>query len=109
MRVWPVHRRLGAHAGVERLGAVVIPVSGGQTARQAQLIHDFAPDAILLDSMTVRIERHPSLDIEECRAATAVLKHRIKQHIGTTVEVVLEEPGALPRSEGKYKRVYDLR
>jgi phenylacetate-CoA ligase len=62
-----------------------------------------------MDSMTVRIERHPALSVEECRAATVVLAHRIKQHIGTTVEVVLEEPGALPRSEGKYKRVYDLR
>lgn len=38
---------LGAHAGIERLGATVIPVSGGQTARQAQLICDFEPDAIL--------------------------------------------------------------
>ena len=32
---------LGAHYGVERLGATVIPMSGGQTERQAQLIHDF--------------------------------------------------------------------
>lgn len=37
---------LGAHAGIERLGATVIPVSGGQTVRQAQLICDFEPDAI---------------------------------------------------------------
>jgi phenylacetate-CoA ligase len=38
---------LGAHAGIEKLGATVIPVSGGQTARQVQLIQDFTPDAIL--------------------------------------------------------------
>jgi phenylacetate-CoA ligase len=38
---------LCAHAGIERLGATVIPVSGGQTARQVQLIQDFTPDAIL--------------------------------------------------------------
>ena len=62
-----------------------------------------------LDTMTVRIERHPSLSIEECDAAAAVLTHRIKVHIGTSVDVKVEEPGALPRSEGKYKRVYDLR
>ena len=37
----------GAHAGIERLGATVIPVSGGQTARQVQLIRDFEPDAIM--------------------------------------------------------------
>ena len=38
---------LGAHAGIEELGATVIPVSGGQTARQVQLITDFEPDAIM--------------------------------------------------------------
>ena len=38
---------LGAHAGIEALGATVIPMSGGQTARQVQLIRDFEPDAIL--------------------------------------------------------------
>jgi len=32
---------LGAHAGAERLGAVVVPVSGGSTERQVQLIVDF--------------------------------------------------------------------
>jgi phenylacetate-CoA ligase len=32
---------LGAHAGAERLGAVVVPVSGGSTERQVQLIADF--------------------------------------------------------------------
>jgi phenylacetate-CoA ligase len=62
-----------------------------------------------LDTMTVRIERHPSLSSEECAAAAAVLEHRIKVHIGTSVTVTVEEPGVLPRSEGKYKRVYDLR
>lgn len=62
-----------------------------------------------LDTMTVRIERHPSLDREVCEAAALVLAQRIKTHIGSSVVVRLEEPGALPRSEGKYKRVYDLR
>ena len=38
---------LGAHAGIEALGATVIPMSGGQTTRQVQLIRDFEPDAIL--------------------------------------------------------------
>ncbi|GGM43981.1 phenylacetate--CoA ligase PaaK [Microbacterium saperdae] len=62
-----------------------------------------------MDSMTVRIERHPQLERSVCEAAAAVLQQRIKVHIGTTVDVHLEEPGTLPRSEGKYKRVYDLR
>ena len=62
-----------------------------------------------MDDLTVRIERHPDLEIEVCQSATVVLTQRIKEHIGSTVTVRLEEPGGLPRSEGKYKRVYDLR
>ena len=38
---------LGAHYGAEMLGCTVIPMSGGQTARQAQLIRDFDPDIIM--------------------------------------------------------------
>ena len=37
---------LGAHYGAERLGAAVIPVSGGQTKRQIMLIQDFGPTVI---------------------------------------------------------------
>ena len=39
---------LGAHYGAERLGCAVIPVSGGMTERQVQLIHDFEPDIIMV-------------------------------------------------------------
>ncbi len=37
---------LGLHAGAERLGCTVVPVSGGMTERQANLILDFRPDII---------------------------------------------------------------
>jgi phenylacetate-CoA ligase len=39
---------LGAHYGAERLGCTVIPVSGGMTERQVQLISDFKPDIIMV-------------------------------------------------------------
>ncbi len=39
---------LGAHYGAERLGCTVIPMSGGQTEKQVQLITDFAPDIIMV-------------------------------------------------------------
>ena len=39
---------LGVHYGAERLGCTVIPMSGGQTARQVQLIQDFRPDVIMV-------------------------------------------------------------
>ena len=55
-RGWKVHNAygyglftggLGAHYGAEKLGCTVIPMSGGQTEKQIQLIQDFEPDAIL--------------------------------------------------------------
>lgn len=39
---------MGAHYGAERLGCTVIPMSGGMTERQIQLIADFEPDAIMV-------------------------------------------------------------
>ncbi|MGE5830302.1 MAG: phenylacetate--CoA ligase PaaK [Micromonosporaceae bacterium] len=39
---------LGAHYGAERLGCTVIPMSGGVTERQVQLIVDFRPDVIMV-------------------------------------------------------------
>ncbi|MDQ3156976.1 MAG: phenylacetate--CoA ligase [Actinomycetota bacterium] len=39
---------LGAHYGAEALGCTVIPVSGGMTERQVQLITDFEPDIIMV-------------------------------------------------------------
>ncbi len=39
---------LGAHYGAERLGCTVVPMSGGQTEKQVQLIRDFAPDIIMV-------------------------------------------------------------
>ncbi|HEU5271657.1 MAG TPA: phenylacetate--CoA ligase PaaK [Jatrophihabitans sp.] len=61
---------LGAHYGAERLGCTVIPMSGGMTERQVQLITDFAPEVIMvtpsymltiLDAMV-----HAGLDPAEC-------------------------------------------
>src|SRR6202011_4321511 len=37
---------LGVHYGAEKLGCTVVPVSGGMTERQVQLINDFRPDII---------------------------------------------------------------
>jgi phenylacetate-CoA ligase len=39
---------LGAHYGAERLGCTVVPVSGGMTPRQVQLINDFEPSIIMV-------------------------------------------------------------
>jgi phenylacetate-CoA ligase len=39
---------LGAHYGVEKMGGTVVPMSGGMTERQVQLITDFKPDIIMV-------------------------------------------------------------
>lgn len=39
---------LGAHYGAERLGATVVPASGGMTTRQVTLIEDFRADTIMV-------------------------------------------------------------
>jgi phenylacetate-CoA ligase len=51
---------LGAHYGAEKLGCTVIPMSGGQTEKQVQLIQDFRPDIIMVTPsyMQVIIEEY---------------------------------------------------
>src|SRR5690606_21099817 len=39
---------LGAHYGAEKLGCTVVPMSGGQTEKQVQLIQDFGPKIIMV-------------------------------------------------------------
>jgi phenylacetate-CoA ligase len=39
---------LGSHYGIEKLGATAIPISGGMTPRQVQLIQDLRPDLIMV-------------------------------------------------------------
>ena len=39
---------LGIHYGAERLGCMVVPMSGGQTEKQVQLIRDFEPSIIMV-------------------------------------------------------------
>jgi len=60
---------LGAHYGAEKLGCTVIPMSGGQTEKQVQLINDFRPDIIMVTPsyMQVIIEefRRQGLDPRE--------------------------------------------
>jgi phenylacetate-CoA ligase len=61
---------LGAHYGAERLGCTVVPMSGGQTEKQVQLIRDFKPDIIMVTPsyMQVIIEEfaRQGLDARDC-------------------------------------------
>ncbi len=57
---------LGAHYGAERLGCTVLPVSGGQTEKQVQLITDLKPDVIMVTPsyMLVLIEEMERVGID---------------------------------------------
>ena len=67
---------LGAHYGAERLGCTVVPMSGGQTEKQVQLIRDFQPDIIMVTPsyMQVIIEefRREGLDPREMSIRTGI-------------------------------------
>ena len=62
-----------------------------------------------LDALTVKVEQRPELSTETSERAAELLGKRVKDRIGATVVVTLVESGTLVRSEGKLKRVYDLR
>jgi phenylacetate-CoA ligase len=62
-----------------------------------------------MDELTIRIEPREDASSADVDAGVAALIKTIKVQIGSTVGVVVVEPGSLPRSEGKLKRLYDLR
>ena len=61
---------LGLHGGAEKMGLTVVPVSGGMTARQVQLINDFKPKGITVTPsyiLSILDEfRAQGLDPREC-------------------------------------------
>ena len=74
---------LGAHYGAEKLGCAVIPMSGGQTEKQVQLLRDFDPDIIMVTpsymlNIADEIERQ-GIDIRSEGKAQRVVDHRKDQ------------------------------
>ena len=65
---------LGAHYGAERAGCTVIPMSGGQTERQVQLIEDFKPDLIMVTPsyMQVIIEQFVRQGLDPAKSSLKV-------------------------------------
>ena len=89
---------LGAHYGAERLGATVIPMSGGQTEKQAQLIRDFRPDMIMVTpswclNLIEELERQMGGDARDCSLRVGVfgaepwthaMRREIERRLGIT-------------------------
>jgi phenylacetate-CoA ligase len=65
---------LGAHYGAERLGCTVVPVSGGQTEKQVQLICDFKPSIIMVTPsyMLTLVEEFTRQRIDPARSSLKV-------------------------------------
>ena len=64
-----------------------------------------------MDNLKVAVETRPGMPPEsiEARAAAKMLQHEIKVYIGSSVEIDLRAEGGVERSQGKAKRVLDLR
>ncbi|MEL6967482.1 MAG: phenylacetate--CoA ligase PaaK [Pseudomonadota bacterium] len=62
-----------------------------------------------MDQMTVHVETAEPLSEEAAENAAAALQKRIKDAVGITAHIAIEEAGAVARSEGKAKRVVDNR
>jgi phenylacetate-CoA ligase len=86
---------LGCHYGAERLGCTVVPLSGGQTEKQAQLILDFRPDIIMVTpsyllTIAEELERR-GVDASNCPLRIGILgaepwseamRHEIEERVG---------------------------
>src|SRR5438105_4802831 len=86
---------LGAHYGAERLGCTVIPMSGGQTEKQVQLIADFKPRIIMVTpsymlNIVEEMERQ-GIDPKDCSLEIGIfgaepwtgrLREEIEQRVG---------------------------
>jgi phenylacetate-CoA ligase len=62
-----------------------------------------------LDQVSVEVEALPGVPAESFEAVAHDVAHTIKSMIGISAEVLVKEPGSIPRSQGKAVRVRDLR
>jgi phenylacetate-CoA ligase len=62
-----------------------------------------------LDEVSVEVEALPGVPTDNFDAVAQDVAHYIKSMIGISAEVLVKEPGAIPRSQGKAVRVRDLR
>src|SRR5215467_13635134 len=92
----------GENVFPSQIEAILLQV-GGLTGNY-QLVVDRG--ARQLDTMQVRVEAREGAEQVGLRQRA---EERIRETIGLTVPVTVLAPGALPRSEGKAKRVIDLR
>lgn len=89
---------LGAHYGAERLGATVIPMSGGQTEKQVQLIDQFKPTMIMVTpsyclNLLDKLEEHYGGDASGCSLKVGIFgaepwSHEMRKEIEQRLGIV---------------------
>jgi phenylacetate-CoA ligase len=62
-----------------------------------------------LDHVTVEVEAQPGVGVDSYDSIAREAAHHIKSLIGITTDIVVKQPGEIPRSQGKAVRVRDLR
>jgi len=64
-----------------------------------------------LDQLRVVVETRPGVtpDSPAAQSAAALLQHDVKTFVGSSIDVELRAEGGVERSQGKAKRVVDLR
>jgi len=116
----PAHRRMGRITGrsddmIILRGVNLFPSQIEEIAlRIPELSPHFQleltrPEGQRMDQLTVRIERRETVSTEGSTAASRVLQEQIKIHVGSSCTVDVVDPGSLERSNGKLRRIYDLR
>jgi phenylacetate-CoA ligase len=116
----PAHRRMGRITGrsddmIILRGVNLFPSQIEEIAlRIPELSPHFQleltrPEGQRMDQLTVRIERRDNVTPEQSSTAAHALKEQIKIHVGSSCAVDVVEPGSLERSNGKLRRIYDLR
>ncbi|MDR6435287.1 phenylacetate-CoA ligase [Paenarthrobacter nicotinovorans] len=116
----PAHRRMGRITGrsddmIILRGVNLFPSQIEEIAlRIPELSPHFQleitrPEGKRMDSLTVRIERREAVSPESSTTAAHTLREQIKIHVGSSCVVDVVEPGSLERSNGKLRRIYDLR
>jgi phenylacetate-CoA ligase len=116
----PAHRRMGRITGrsddmIILRGVNLFPSQIEEIAlRIPELSPHFQleltrPEGHRMDQMTVKIERRDAVTVEGAAAAARALQQQIKIHVGSSCTVDVVEPGSLERSNGKLRRIYDMR
>jgi phenylacetate-CoA ligase len=98
----------GVNVFPSQIEAALLQVEGAEPHYQIILTRDFGE----LDKIEIKLEVRPEMfsdKVGEIEAFQHRIRHVLQQITGINAKVSLVQPGSIPRSEGKAKRVIDRR